>query len=129
MPVPLQQILSTRTSFIAVVGATDSHYKYGSVIYRNLKQKGYRVLAVNPSRTEVHGDPCYASVSDLPVSPDMINFVTQPEVTLRVLEECIKNRFMFVWIQPGASNEAVLKFLRAHPFVWTADECIMMHAR
>jgi uncharacterized protein len=124
----LYDVLKKSAITIAIVGATDHPEKFGSIIYRNLKRKGYHVVPVNPSWTSVDGDPCFASVSDLPVKPDIINFVTQPDVTLRVLRDCLSNHFMTVWIQPGAANAEVLLFLKSHPFNWLANECIMVHA-
>ncbi len=124
----LYNILKNSSITIAIVGATDHPEKFGSIIYRNLKRKGYHVVPVNPSRTSVHGDPCFASVADLPVKPDIVNFVTQPEITLRVLNECLSRNLMNVWIQPGAANAEVILFLKAHSFNWLANECIMIHA-
>ena len=37
----------------AVVGTNDNSSKYGYVIYRDLKQKGFTVYPVNPQKTSV----------------------------------------------------------------------------
>ena len=52
-------MLDDPATTVAVVGATDNPAKYGSVIYRDMKRKGYSVLAVNPNRATVDGDRCY----------------------------------------------------------------------
>ena len=39
----LDEMLKKPDATIAVVGATDDEKKYGYVIYRDLKRKGYRV--------------------------------------------------------------------------------------
>ena len=44
------QLLEEPNTTVAVVGATDSPSKYGSVIYRDLKLKGFAVYPVNPNR-------------------------------------------------------------------------------
>lgn len=120
-------LLNKPGSLTAVVGATDHRYKYGSVIYRNLKQNRYRVVPVNPTRNKVDGDLCYASVLNIPEPPDLVNFVTPPEVTLGVLNDCLRNNLLNVWIQPGASDARVNRFLREHPFHWIDGDCIMMY--
>lgn len=114
------------STVIAVVGATDHHEKFGSIIYRYLKRKGFNVLAVNPFRLTVDGDPCYKTVSDLQVRPDLINIVTPPHITLEVLRECLTMNYMNVWIQPGAADHEVIRFLKDHPFAYRVNECIMM---
>jgi len=83
---PVSAKLSLPDPLIAIVGATDAQHKYGSIIYLNLKRKGYRVVGINPTRSTVDGDPCFRSLADLPENPDIVNIVVPPQRTLRVLE-------------------------------------------
>jgi predicted CoA-binding protein len=92
---------------IAVVGATDTRGKYGGIIYRNLKAKGYRVVGVNPGRTEVDGDRAYPSLAALPEEPDIVNVVVPPKDTIGLLDEVMALEDPAVWIQPGAADRAV----------------------
>ncbi len=119
--------LDNAETSIAVVGATDDLSKYGGRIYRNLKAKGYRVFAVNPSRDTVDGDPAYHSLSDLEETPSIVDIVVPPPVTLSVLRECEQLGLRNVWIQPGAESEEVLQFLRDGDFDYLAEgPCIMV---
>ena len=59
----------------AVVGANQNPDKYGNMIYKKLKSKGYEVYAVNPLYDTVEGDPCYKDLSSLPKLPDVIDMV------------------------------------------------------
>lgn len=43
----------------AVVGANQDPEKYGNMIYRKLKTRGYDVYAVNPMYETVEGDKCF----------------------------------------------------------------------
>ena len=52
----IASLLHRDDTTIAIVGATDDPAKYGSVIYRDLKHKGFEVFAVNPNRDTVDGD-------------------------------------------------------------------------
>jgi len=40
----------------AVVGASDNPEKYGNLIYKKLKSRGYRVYPVNPNYETIDGD-------------------------------------------------------------------------
>ena len=66
---PVSAALKKVDTTIAIVGANDDPGKYGSIIYRDLKRKGYEVFAVNPNRDTVDGDVSYSSLADLPESP------------------------------------------------------------
>jgi len=114
---------------VAVVGANNNPAKYGNRIYRDLKSKGFEVLAVNPYRDEVDGDPCWRSLADLPEPPTIVDFVVPPARTLETLEVCRELGLMNVWIQPGAEDATVLAYLEEHDFNYLANACIMVEAR
>lgn len=84
----------------AVVGATDNPSKYGNRIYKKLKRFGYEVYAVNPNYTEVDGDKCYASLSDLPKKVDCVDVVVSPKFAQNTLNEVIELGIENIWFQP-----------------------------
>lgn len=114
---------------IAVVGATDHPGKYGGIIYRNLKAKGYRVVPVNPGRATVDNDQSFASLSDLPEPPDIVNVVIPPDRTLPLLDDVAEIDDGAVWIQPGAADDAVRERVRELGLPSLIDACIMVIAR
>ncbi len=114
---------------VAIVGATDDRSKYGAVIYRDLKRKGFRVFPVNPNRDTVDGDPTYASLADLPEPPTIVNIVVPPAQTLHVLTRAKELGFHNVWVQPGAESPEVVAYLQEEGFNYLADACIMVQSR
>ncbi len=114
---------------VAVVGATDDASKYGSVIYRDLKNKGFEVYPVNPNRDTVDGDTAYPSLEALPAVPTIVNVVVPPPVALKVLEKARDLGHMNVWIQPGAESPEVMAYLTEHSFNYLANACIMVQSR
>lgn len=125
----ITRLLDDGDPVVAVVGATDNPQKFGNRIYLDLKGKGFRVYAVNPFRATVDDDPTYASLSELPVTPDILTFVVPPARTLRILEQAKDLGLKRVWIQPGAENEVVMAYLAEHQFDYVADDCIMVRTR
>ena len=107
----LEEILADPDASIAVVGASDDESKYGAVIYRDLKRKGYNVYAVNPTRDTVDGDPAYASVADLPVAPGIIDLVVPAEVGIKVVQQALDIGYDRIWVQPGAESPELLSLL------------------
>ena len=72
----------------AVVGATDNPDKFGYKIFKLLKKADYTVFPVNPGLESVQGEKCYASLADLPVKPEAVNFVVPPKVGEAIVAEC-----------------------------------------
>jgi len=126
---PVSERLNLPDPYIAVVGATDHPYKYGGIIYRDLKAKGYRVVGVNPLRDTVDGDRCYARLDELEETPDIVNFVVPPTRTLRLLDDAAALGDVAVWIQPGAADAAVRARVSELSLPALIDACIMVRAR
>lgn len=113
---------------IAVVGASNDPAKYGNVIVRNLAGKGYTVLPVNPREREIAGLTAYPSLADVPGPIDIVNVVTPPAVTRRVLDEAARLALPAVWLQDGSFDEDVLEAARKGPFRTVHHACIMVAA-
>lgn len=122
-------LLDEPDTTIAVVGATDHPSKYGYVIYRDLKRKGYQVYPVNPNRATVDGDRTCESLAQCPQKPTIVNIVVPPEVTLNVLRQCLDLGLKNVWLQPGAESPEVMSFLQQNGFNYLANACIMVQSR
>ncbi len=56
----IEEFLTLKT--LAVVGVSRRKDKFGNVIYRELRARGYQVMAVNPNADMVEGDRCYAGL-------------------------------------------------------------------
>lgn len=125
----IAQILDQPDTTIAVVGATDNPAKYGYVIYRDLKTKGFVVYPVNKLRETVDGDPTFATLADLPEKPTIVNIVVPPEETLLILSQCLGLGLMNVWVQPGAESPSALSMLQENGFNYLANACIMVESR
>ncbi len=122
-------LLDEPDTTVAVVGATDNPSKYGSIIYRDLKRKGFTVFPVNPNRSTVDGDPTYSHLQDLTQRPSIVNIVVPPAATLEILDQCLELGLMNVWLQPGAETPEALGFLQQHSFNYLANACIMVESR
>ena len=75
----------------AVAGSFRNESKYAYQIFKKLKQKGYIVYPVNPKRTSVDNITCYPNITDIPETVDVVNLVTPPAVSEKIVREC-KNK-------------------------------------
>lgn len=124
----LTHLLFEPGASLAVIGATDHPTKYGGIIYRDLKRKGYPVFAVNPNRSTVDGDPCWPKVTDLPETPTMAVFVVPARTGLGVLRDCAQAGIANIWVQPGAFSPELREALDSGGFDWIAEACVMVRA-
>jgi len=114
---------------IAVVGASNDPAKYGNVIVKDLAAKGYAVLPVNPKEKEIAGLPAWPNLAAAPGPIHIVNVVTPPAVTRKVLDEAAALGLPAVWLQDGSWDEAVLEAAAKAPFQTVREACIMVASR
>ena len=54
-----------KASTFAVAGASQDRSKYGNKVFRANVASGRTVYPLNPTATEVEGDPAFATISEL----------------------------------------------------------------
>lgn len=79
---------------VALVGATERDGALGRFVFLNLQSGGFRskgsegvIYAVNPKHDQVFGQPCFARLSDLPATPDLIVIATPAAGVGNILQE------------------------------------------
>jgi len=111
---------------IAVVGASNNPEKYGNIIVKNLHEKGYTVLPVNPTQAAIAGLEAYPSLAEIGGEVHIVDFVTPPKVTRAVLEQVAELGLPNVWLQDGSFDDTVLDYAASAPFKTVYDACIMV---
>jgi hypothetical protein len=113
----------------ALVGATNAPRKFGNRILKDLRGAGYIVYAVNNRETQIEGQPAYRSLAELPVKPEVVDFVVPPDQTELVVRQCKELGLTRVWMQPGAESEAAIQYCRANGIQVVHDACAMTRKR
>lgn len=94
---------------LALIGASAEPGKYGHKLLTTLKNR-FRVLPVNPKRSEIEGLSCYPSYAELPERPDVVVVALAPQVTESVIPRLIAAGAPMLWLPPecftGASVTA-----------------------
>jgi predicted CoA-binding protein len=129
MAVDQHELLTNPTTLIAVVGATDAPGKYGGIIYRDLRSRGHRVVAVNPNRTTVAGDPSYPDLASLPERPHIVNLVVPARIGRKVIDEWSSLGGESVWFQPGSYDNALVAKARGAGLDVIDGDCVMVVSR
>lgn len=92
---------------IAVVGVSRKPDDFSRYVFRELKNRRYDVVPVNPGGGEVDGQPCAKRVSDITPPVDGALLMTSPEATEQVVQECAQAGIRRVWMHRGVGAGAV----------------------
>jgi predicted CoA-binding protein len=109
---------------IAVVGHSDNPGRTSYQIARFLRQAGYNVYPVNPYVQQIDGEPCYASLADVPVPIDIVNVFRRSEFLAGVVEEAIAVKAQVVWAQLGVEDAAAMQRALDAGLAMAMDRCI-----
>lgn len=106
---------------VAVIGASDDPLRIGGRPIAAMLKAGYRgrILPVNPKRDAVQGLPCFASVADLPETPDAALIAVPAKLVPRTLADLgakgcrAATLFSSGFAETGAEGEAAQRELVA----------------
>ena len=93
---------------VAVIGASSNRDKFGNKALRAFERRGYTVIPINPTETEVEGHRAYKSVLDVPGPIDLATLYVPPRTGVRVIDELAKKGVAEVWLNPGADGPEVI---------------------
>ena len=122
----IRQFVADKT--IAVIGASATGKGFGAFAYAELKKKGYQVMAVHPTASSIHGDPCWSSVAALPQPVERALVVVKPEASEAVLREAAAAGVRRIWLQQGAESPAALRAAEELGLDVVHGQCILMFA-
>jgi hypothetical protein len=122
----IRQFVAEKT--IAVVGASATGKGFGSFAYSELKKKGYRVMAIHPTASAVHGDRCWPSFAALPEPVERALVVVKPDAAEAVLRAAAAAGVRRIWLQQGAESPAALKAAEELGLDVVHGQCILMFA-
>jgi predicted CoA-binding protein len=115
----------------AVAGVSREGDAAANYIFKRFKESGLEVYAINPNAKEVQGERCYASLADLPATPDAVVVGTSPDQALDVARQCKGAGVRHVWfhrsIDKGSFSKEAAALCAAYGATVIPGGCPMMH--
>ena len=116
---------------VAVTGVSRTPKTHGSNnVYRRLRERGYRVFAVNPNAREVEGDLSYQDLKSIPGGVEAVVIGTRPAIADETMRECAELGIRHVWMHrgPGAGSvsDSATSYGRQHGITVIDGGCPLM---
>ncbi|GBE80456.1 hypothetical protein SCP_0301710 [Sparassis crispa] len=97
----------------AVVGASKDQTKFGTKVLKWYLARDLSVTPVHPKEDTLEGVNTVRSLGDLPSPADTsISIITNPKITLGILEQAKALSIPALWLQPGAEDAAVVSYIK-----------------
>ena len=112
---------------IAMVGVSRNPKKFGYTAFKELKEKGMKIIPVNPEADQIMGEKAYPNVKALPSEVNGIIILTKKEKTAAVVREAKEKGINHIWIQQMADSKEALNELNGSGINFITGECILMY--
>ncbi len=109
---------------IAVVGLSSNPERPSYRVASYLKDKGYKIIPVNPNEKVVLGEACYPDLSSIPGHVDVVDIFRKSEDCPPIAQEAVKIGADVVWMQEGVVSEEAAKCARDAGLKVVMDKCI-----
>ena len=113
---------------LAIVGVSRDAKKFGHLVFKDLKAKGYSVCPVNPNTDKINGDRCYRSVKELPDDIRSVLILTPKQETDSILREVINKGIINIWVQQMSETNQTIKIAEEYQKEIIHKKCIYMFA-
>lgn len=107
------------------MGCSPKPERAGHYVAVFLKERGYRVVPVNPGHRALLGETCYPSLSAVPFPVDVVEVFRNPAVVLPVIEEAIAIKAKALWLQDGITHPEGEAKARAAGLLVVSDDCML----
>lgn len=114
---------------IAVVGLSERSDRPGHYVPAYMQRHGYQIIPVNPLVDRVLGEKAYASLSDLPEKPDVVNVFRLPKFIPGIVDEMLQLGFENIWVQQGIVHLEAAAKAESGGIRVVMDRCIMVEHR
>lgn len=112
---------------IALVGVSRNPKKFGYTAFKELKEKGMKIIPVNPEAVQILGEKVYPNIKEMPDNVKGIVVLTKKEKTADVIREAKEKGIKQIWIQQMADSKEALEELKNSDINYITGECILMH--
>ncbi len=113
---------------MAIVGVSRKN-KFGTLAYKELKSKGYDVVAVNRNLDTFDGDTCYTTLQSIPTPVEGAVICISKSNVMSALEDAVNANVNYVWVQQGAGSDQAKAFCDEHKLNAVFGQCILMHTK
>lgn len=114
----------------AMVGVSQHPKDFSRTLFKDLCNRGYDVVPVNPAASEIEGRRCFATVQEISPPVEGALLMTSPAVTNTVVHDCAAAGISRVWMfraggRGSVSAEAV-EFCESNRMSLVPGECPFM---
>ncbi len=88
-----------------------------------LQEKGHTIIPVHPKAESVHGQKGYATLEEIPVEVDVVDFFINSDLVSRNVDRTIEIGAKAIWLQLGVIDEESVQRAEQAGLIAIMDRC------
>lgn len=112
---------------LALFGLSRDENSVSRQIHRLLVNHHYAVYPINPNADTIDSIRCYPHVDAIPVALDGAIVITNPKISLRVVDDLFRKGIKDVWFQPDTMDDAVRELLETNEMNYVYHCALVYH--
>lgn len=113
---------------MAIAGVSRDPKKFGHLVYRTLREKGYDLYPINPNCDGSEDQNWFRKIEDLPDDVNTLLILTNKQETEVIVRDAIRKGIKNIWIQQHSETPEALKLISDFEINLISGMCIMMYA-
>jgi predicted CoA-binding protein len=109
---------------IAIVGLSRDWFRPSYFVAKYLKDRGYRIVPVNPRYEEVLGLRCYPDLASVPERVDVVDVFRRAEEAPAIAREAVAIGARVLWLQLGVVSAEAKAIASAAGLTVVMDRCM-----
>jgi uncharacterized protein len=118
---------------LALVGLSTQAQDFSRAVAKELTERGYDVVPVNPKASTIADRPAYPTVAAIPQPVEWVLVMTPPAAAAAVVADAHAAGVDHVWLHRGVGHGAVsdeaVALAKAHGMTVVAGECPLMFVK
>ena len=86
-------------SSVALVGVSANPKRFGATAFKELKERGWNIIPVNPKYQTIQGETCYPDLTSIPFKVGGVISMVPKTNTLSVAQASNSLGIPYLWIQ------------------------------
>ena len=107
----------------AILGLSNNPDRAAYSVAALLKSKGHTIIPVHPKAETVHGEKGYATLEEIPVSVDVVDFFINSELVSRNVDRAIAIGAKAIWLQLGVIDHESVERAELAGLTAIMDKC------
>ena len=115
---------------IAMIGISRNEHETSRALFKEMVERGYDVVPVNPNAQEIEGQRCYGSIVEVEPAVEGALVFTPPPTNRGVVKQCLEAHVPRIWLYGagggGAASQDVVEMCDREHVPVVAGECPFM---